>query len=400
MRVLHVNDTGAHVGGAETNLFSIMRLFQGKGHDQFLCAFGGGGKSNEKIFVLDDAARKRRPKFFGLVEPSLYFNRRVYDALIGHIKKINPDVVHLHNNFLYTNSVLKSLKDSGKPVVQSAHDYGIICPTAWCIRKDGSLCEGDFGWKCLKAGCLWTKKFIREYVPRKRAGKLMKDVVGEFICPSRRIQEMLESNGIANTVHVPYFVFPERFDPNPKKRVEAFILYVGVLFPHKGVNYLIDAMPAILKENKKAVLHIVGDGPEKEKLRKQVQRKKLEDNVMFHGKLSQEQVPGIYSKANVVVVPSVWMEQFGIVGLEAMASGRPIVGSNVGGIPDWLSDGKTGFLTKPRNSEDLAEKIKLILNNKELAIKMGSEGRKICEKTFSAEAVYPKLLEVYESVAR
>ena len=405
MRILHVNDVGFHVGGAETNLFSIMRLFQDKCHEQFLFALRGGNDDiRDDVFILpeekDSESSILKTLTYNLFDPGLYFNKRVYRILSQYIEKINPDVIHLHNNFLYTNPVLQALLDSGKPVVQSAHDYGIVCPTSWCVKKDGSVCDGGFGLKCFRQGCLWMKKFVREYFPRKKTGKLMREVVDRFICPSKRIQEKLIVNGFDNSVHIPYFIFPDEFNPAPELIEDGFILYVGVLFPQKGVDYLIEAMPQVVNEHPETALHVVGDGPEMRRLDEKAGRLIPKEKVIFHGRIEQDMLPEVYSKANVIVFPSIWVEQFGIVGLEAMASARPVVGSNIGGIPEWLHDGETGFLAKPRDPQDLSEKINKIIENKKLAVKMGRKGRKSCEEKFSADVVYPKLLEVYESVTR
>ena len=404
MRILHVNDTSSHVGGAETNIFSIIEAFKEEGHEQYLFALRGDREDRENVFVLGEERVGEQSLLgkatFDFFEPNIYFNRRVYAALRRHAGEVNPDVVHLHNNFLYANSILLALRKSRKPVVQSTHDYGVICPTAWCVKRNGEECEGGFGLKCLKEGCLWTKRFIREYIPRKISCGLKEKTVSRFICPSRGIQEKLSVNGFENTVHIPYFVFPDRFKPDPGRIVNGFILYVGVLFPQKGVDYLIDAMPAILEKKPGASLHIVGEGPEEESLKKKTKVLGLEDKIVFYGRVKKEDLPGFYSKANVVAVPSIWMEQFGIVGLEAMASGRPVVGSDIGGIPEWLSDGKTGLLARPKDSHDLADKIIRMLGNKKIVIEIGVEGVRLCRENFSAKVVYPKLLEVYESAAR
>lgn len=404
MRILHINDTGFHVGGAETNVFSIMKLFNDKGHEQHLFAFRGGGKPDDEVFVFNDEGGVGGSSVlrysFGLVEPGLYFDRRIFNVVRKHVDEVNPDVVHLHNNVLHANSVLLALLKSKKPVIQSAHDYGLICPTAWCVRKDGSSCEKGYGLRCLTGGCVWPKKFLREYVPQKISWRLMKKTVKKFICPSRLIEEKINAKGLSNTTHVPYFVFPELFEKNPKKIREGFILFVGVLFPQKGLKHLINAITYVLEEKPNAVLHVVGEGPEKENSIKMAAELGLSEKVVFHGRLSRSELVGLYAKASVVAVPSVWLEQSGIVGLEAMASARPVVGSDIGGIPEWLSDGETGLLCRPRDEKDLAEKIVDVLADKKKAASMGEAGLKTVLNKYSAKAVYPRLLEVYEDAAK
>ncbi len=400
MRVLHINDSGVPVGGAETNLFSLMRLFREKGHEQFMFALRGSQAQNDDIRVFQGGGKASLLKKLShnLIDPDLYGNRGVSAALEEYIREVSPDVIHLHNNFLYTNAILQTLKKMRVPTVQTVHDYGLVCPTFWCVKKDGADCEGGFGWKCVKAKCIWPKKYLREYLPRRRARRLRKTVVNTFICPSKLVEKTLKANGIGNTVNIPYFVFPDEFDPNPDRIVDGFILFVGVLFPHKGVKHLIEAMPEVIKGKQDAKLHIVGEGPDRNSLEKNVGKLGLSKSIVFQGRVESEKLRELYNQANFVVVPSVWKEQFGIVGLEAMASGRPVVGSNIGGIPEWLIDGKTGFLTKPGNSKDIAEKISWLLENQEKSLNFGRNGRHSVLKKYSPETIFPKLFEVYEEV--
>ena len=106
----------------------------------------------------------------------------------------------------------------------------------------------------------------------------------------------------------------------------------------------------------------------------------------------------LYRNAYMVVVPSIWLEQFGIVGLEAMACSTAVIGSNIGGIPEWLIDKKTGLLFERGNSEDLKKKIIFLLDHPEIAKKYGNNGRKIIEKKFSKEDHIKKLIKIYKEI--
>lgn len=146
------------------------------------------------------------------------------------------------------------------------------------------------------------------------------------------------------------------------------VLFVGRLAEKKGVSYLIEAM-----RNVDAILIIVGDGP----LREQLKNQSLEykEKVVFLGPKSHEDLKNIYASADIFVAPSITAkdgdkEGFGLVILEAMASGLPVVGSNSGGIPTIIKDGINGFLTEEKNSMDISEKINILLNNPNLYEKM------------------------------
>ena len=105
----------------------------------------------------------------------------------------------------------------------------------------------------------------------------------------------------------------------------------------------------------------------------------------------------MYQKASVVVVPSIYPEPFGLVGLEAMAHSRPVVAFRVGGISSWLKDGKNGFLAKPADFVSLGEKIDLLLRDRKLAKKMGAFGHQLLTKEYDPEKHLARLVETYES---
>ncbi|MEM1583004.1 MAG: glycosyltransferase family 4 protein, partial [Candidatus Bathyarchaeia archaeon] len=121
------------------------------------------------------------------------------------------------------------------------------------------------------------------------------------------------------------------------------------------------------------------------------------DKVIFTGRIPQDEVPYYYSMSDIVVVPSL-QEAFGLVVSEAMACGKPVIGTNVGGIPDQIIDGYNGFLVKPRSPEDIAEKIIWLLENQEEAKVMGMRGRKIVEEKFNIERKMDRIIELYKSL--
>lgn len=141
------------------------------------------------------------------------------------------------------------------------------------------------------------------------------------------------------------------------------VLFVGRLVEIKGVTYLIEAM-----KNIDAKLVIVGDGPLKNDLMQQAAPQK--DKICFMGSRTHEELIKIYASADVFVAPSITAangdkEGLGLVLLEAMASGLPVIGSNSGGIPEIVHDGENGFLTREKDSKAIAQKINALLTNKE-----------------------------------
>jgi glycosyltransferase involved in cell wall biosynthesis len=178
-------------------------------------------------------------------------------------------------------------------------------------------------------------------------------------------------------------------------KTKRTIIFVGTLRPVKGVGYLIKAMSIIHEKLPDTNLLIVGDGPDRDKIESLVRELNLQDCVRFAGKVSNEEIPEYMSKADVFALPSL-SEGFGIVNIEAMASGLPIVTTNVGGLPEIIINGENGFLVEPKNPEALAEKILFILNNNDLKARISINNQMRARK-YSWDSVIKHLISIYES---
>lgn len=192
-----------------------------------------------------------------------------------------------------------------------------------------------------------------------------------------------------------------RFDK--KYRVENYfhqgekpvVLFVGRLAEKKGVTYLIEAM-----KNIDAKLVIVGDGPLKNDLMQQAAPQK--DKICFMGSRTHEELIKIYASADVFVAPSITAadgdkEGLGLVLLEAMASGLPVIGSNSGGIPEIVHDGKNGFLTREKDSKAIAQKVNVLLTNREEYEKM-SENAVLTAKEYDYKVLGKKYSRLIKEV--
>jgi len=160
------------------------------------------------------------------------------------------------------------------------------------------------------------------------------------------------------------------------------VLYVGRLDKEKGVEYLVKAAKKIPAE-----IYILGGGDFKKELEKLTKDLQLQ-NVHFMGYFDKEDIEELrefYRKADVIVVPSTVKEALGLVILEAMACSTPVVASNIGGIPNIVKEGKTGFLVRPRSPEDIAEKVNKILSNEKLKLAIGERCRKLIEEKYTWE---------------
>lgn len=158
---------------------------------------------------------------------------------------------------------------------------------------------------------------------------------------------------------------------------KKIILSLGRLVKRKGQERIIRLMPEILQSVPEAVLVIAGDGPEKDGLRLTAHGLRLQNEVIFLGKIADTELSNLYSSCDVFVMPSEssdgdW-EGFGMVCLEAAYFGKPVIVSDTGGLPEAVENGVTGYVVK--SDKELEEKIIMLLKNEETAKRMGEAGR-------------------------
>jgi len=174
---------------------------------------------------------------------------------------------------------------------------------------------------------------------------------------------------------------------------EKIILFVGTLKFIKGISYLIEAMGAIKEKEEKVKLILVGEGPERKRLENLTKELNLEKEINFIGGVENNKIPEYMSVSDIFILSSL-SESFGIVNLEAMASGLPIVATKVGGIPEIVKDGENGFLVEPGDSKQIAEKILYLLSNDDIRKSISIANREKA-KNYSWDSVVDKLIAVY-----
>lgn len=197
---------------------------------------------------------------------------------------------------------------------------------------------------------------------------------------------------------IPNGVDTERFNPGVPK-IERFsddklnILYVGRLEERKGVKYLIRVFGMIRKSRENIRLIIVGDGPLSKELKQQATDENVPD-IIFCGRVKEDDLPSIESAADIVCSPATHGESFGIVLLEAMAAGKPIIAGDNAGYRDLITHGKNGFLVDPANSDEFAFYLNKLLSLEVLRSQMGENGRKTALQ-YDWKEVSKQLLDLY-----
>lgn len=394
MKILQISDDYQRLGGTETYFFNLINLLKKKGHKVFVFAIRGKPKETKDTLVVGTPRNFLFHYFSGKI-----FNFRVYFELKKFIDKTKPDVIHIHNNYLAPFSVLLAVR--GHKVIQTVHDYMILCPHGWMVKKNTlQVCQGNIGAKCFKNNCLSLHNLFISYLPFKLRIIATKRVVGKFISPSKKLKEYLETFGFQNAQHLPYFLTVKSFKFDAELKMYGNILYIGRLAKEKGISDLIKALPKITSEVSQAHLTIVGDGPQKKYLTSLVKKLGVTDKVNFVGKVPYEKVKEYYRKTNVVVMPSVWVDNSPNVVYEAFSAGRPVIASNRGGMSDFVKDGKTGFIFESGNVKQLAEKIIKVLKNEDLFKKLSTNCQQFSLLNFTPEKHYQRITKIYENILK
>ena len=348
MRILHFCNYADRIGGAEVYAQALVSAQRARGHE---VALFGASPDRE----VDEPGLRvvRRP----LYDPArLVRDPPVLQALQECVERLRPQIVHVHNVFSVALEVVDFLGRLPMPVLQTVHDYQLLCPNSWCVRGDGTPCPGGAGAQCFQHGC------HRNY-PYDSWGVLLAGVrqqlssrgVDVAIAPSTYLVERLRAHGWRDVRHLPYFI---DFDPGPGSvaRAEAELLYVGRLEREKGIDVLLGAMPEIAREVPGVRLDIVGSGSQLEPLRALALRSGSGAAVRFLTDVPREKLGEFYSRASVCVLPSVWTENSPLVAYECLLSGLPMVGSRIGGIPE-LIEPACGLTFSARDHGELARQV-------------------------------------------
>jgi glycosyltransferase involved in cell wall biosynthesis len=182
------------------------------------------------------------------------------------------------------------------------------------------------------------------------------------------------------------------------------LLFVGRLVERKGVHLLLDAVAALPPE-RAAVVHVVGDGPEHERLQARAERLGLGGRAVFHGFVAKEELERRLRTCDALVLPAVVdakgdTEGLGVVLIEAMSYARPVIASAAGGIVDIVRDGRSGFLVPPGDASALANAISRLMEDPARARALGLAGREDVEANFSWDVIADRLAEIYRRVAK
>jgi glycosyltransferase involved in cell wall biosynthesis len=339
--------------------------------------------------------------------PELFKTDAPMQARLGEALSFNPDVIHLHQ--LDDPDVLRALRATA-PVVVSAHAY-TACTSSVHYFRPGHECQRPHGPACvpnlIARGCAHVRNpqpLPASYRQATRGLDALRHA-DLAISYSSAIDRHLAINGVTRRAIVALFTTmtarpgPEPASPEPASLMQPSdaergagnrVLFAGRVVRPKGLGVLIRAVREVDAE-----LVVCGDGFQLNAMRRLAQRLDLERRITFTGWLGAERLAAELADAAVVVVPSLWPEPFGLVGIEALAAGRAVIASSTGGIGDWLHDGVTGLSVPPGDVRALARALRELLSDPERRRALGSAGRELVATRFSPERHIETTLDAY-----
>ena len=312
--------------------------------------------------------------------------------VFAHLKNLKYDIIHSH--YWMSGLAAKELDEIWNvPVIHMFHTLGLMKQR---VARDESEREGEY-------------RIIGEREVIRLADRIVAATPAELA----QLQWLYEAD-TKKIVVIPPGVDISHFYPIPEDEAKEFIgippcdhmlLFVGRIEPLKGIDTLIEALSIMRKDHVFVCLTVIGGNPEtdqddnkSEMARLQLLREKygLEDLIAFLGSRSQDTLPYYYSAADAVVVPSQY-ESFGLVALEAMACGTPVVASQVGGLAFLIQDGVTGYTVPADDPQALADRLTTLVNNPELRQRMGERAASTARE-YRWQRIADRVLNVYREV--
>lgn len=390
MKILLINDYGTATGGAELQMLSLKKDLQARGH-------------KVKLFTSNYVIVKNSPLLadyscYGTDSPfqviSQTFNLSAYFQLKKILVKFNPDIIHVRM-FLWQLSplILPLLKPF--PCLYQTAIYKAICPIGTKILPDGSHCNYKAGGICLTMGCVTSQSWAFLMIQR-QLWQRWRNAFNVVVALSYGMKNRLESDGITH-IKVVYNGVAER-EERPPLNNPPTVAYAGRLSKEKGIDVLFKAFAKVVSFLPNVKLMIAGEGKEETNLRQLAQKLDINDNITWLGYLTRNDLENVFNQAWLQVVPSVWDEPFGNVTTEAMMRGTGVVASAVGAQPEIIENGVTGILVPPNDVQSLFDALLKLLQNQELAEKMGKAGRQRAILEFSEKRRTDNFLKIYQQL--
>lgn len=396
MKVLLINNCHFRRGGSEAVYFNTAKLLKEHGHE--VVFFSINDENNIKTeeteyFIQKSGSAKKMLTYI--------YNWDAAKKLDEILAIEKPDIAHTHLMWGGINqAIFHVLKKHRVPLVHTVHDYRMVCPAYTFRNGKGEVCE-----KC-KGG-----RFIECFKNRCAKGSTIQSALmtTEMYLRNKRWHPALNLNGIIyvsnfakqkhenldkrfgkakNIVLYNFTTVGEQYPP--AEHDGGYFLYYGRLSHEKGIATLVEAF----SKHPEMQLKVVGTGPKEEEL-----KKKNYSNVEFLGYKTGEGLFNLVRNARFVCVPSEWYENNPMTIVESYSMGVPVIGARIGGIPEIIEEGKTGFLFESGDVESLDKVIRGVANIDAIDYgKMKNAAYQFYRSNFSSEGYYKNLMLFYNEV--
>lgn len=398
MRILQVNEKYGQFGGVERFINRLTVNLRQRGLSVGL-AFQERMKKADDEFVTDGLF-----EIPGLSDFTYDKISEIENRIEDCVKTFQPDIVHLHsirNPFAIKKFI------SLKPTVWFCHDYYFTClrqppdrfskffgqaenfnPDFFCYLL--ALLDGQLSLNPVEAyRRIKNKQFEQQSFLGIKKITVDSEYVKKTLINCSFFGDLIEI--LPSTIES----LPPLPSPIPN---QGNVLFVGRLEREKGILVFLESL--LLLKTADFKVKIAGAGRCEEQVKTFIRTHSFSGQVEFLGYQKSDSLPALYSWADLVAVPSIWPEPFGMTGIEAMSYARPVVGFNVGGTSEWLKDNENGLFAKYNDPKDLVLKIDWLLANKDKSERFGLNGRRMVEERFTIDKYSERLLEIYQEISQ
>jgi len=398
MRISLANNYAYLRGGAEKVMLTERNLLIHHGHQVAVFAQKDEkGAVGEESRFYPEKPGYDSPRFWERIRslPGFIYSSKARRHFADHLQAYPADILHAHNIYGgLTPSILAEAKAQGIPSVMTLHDYKLMCPT-YQMLSQGKPCElcldhryfHAVQQKCHRNSTTSSGVYALESYFNLGLGNY--DPIHTFICPSQFLKTMAIRSGISEER---LMVIPNAVDANavmPSFEDNGYYLYAGRLSHEKGILTLIEVFQLL-----GLPLILAGEGPLQEACEKKAA---FSQNIQLVGHLQGPELENRIRGARALILPSEWYENAPMILIEAAALGKPVIAANIGGIPEMVVEGHTGYLFTSGQAEDLQDKVRLLEDSPILRRQLGRQARERVLVEYSFETHYENLMKVYRS---
>lgn len=409
MKILELNAFHYRRGGSETVFFSTCELLRNHGHEvvDFCLKWPENLPSPSDRYFAESKESRRGLLRVPMNIVSYFYHFGAARRLRQLIEREKPDIAQVHLIWgQLSPSVLKVLRKCGIPVVITLHDFRLVCPASVMRNGRGEICEQCAGRSFTRCVANCCCKGSRSLSVMMAAEQYFRNT---FFHPASLVDGVLYVSDFSRRKHIQYMpelqdlpsetiynTAPEIADAPVMPSPEPYWLYFGRLSEEKGVETLLE----VFRRHPEHRLIIAGTGPLAPALRDAISSEKI-PNITLAGFVSGTPLRKLIGEASFVVVPSECYENNPLSIVEAYAVATPVVATDIGGIPEIVPDGSTGFLFRPGDADDMEKALSKAasLSPAEYGA-MQKRALEFARANFSADSYYPSLVRLFEKAAR